>query len=167
MTARREPERPASTTTNDNGDDEEDDDDTVPSAAALGYGSENDEDRGRPSETTSNQRKTGAQPPSSADLGYGVVVDEPPSIPIRSTLRQQRFRWDHSNHHNTNTSCDPPRAKRPCRRNSFVIPETSRAPGQRGGGFSWKAMEFIYGIPPPPTLAASSTALNLPTLPEE
>jgi len=44
-----------------------------------------------------------------------------------------------------------PPTKRPCRyqrRNSFVIPETSRAQGRKASNFSRKAMEFIYGVPP-------------------
>jgi hypothetical protein len=44
---------------------------------------------------------------------------------------------------------EPPPAKRrrQQRRNSFVIPETSRSTGQTSG-FSWGAMDFLYGRPP-------------------
>ena len=117
------------------------------SAASLGYG----EDTGT---TAMNREASRAVTP--ADLGYDETAP-PTSMRRRLQLNHQPY---------------APPAKRQCRyqrRNSFVIPETSRAKGQ-GPGFSWKAMEFIYGVPPPPPAVVDGTAgsseSGLPTLPE-
>lgn len=47
--------------------------------------------------------------------------------------------------HPTDAYAPPAKRRRYQRRNSFYIPETSRSPGQTSG-FSWKAMDFIYGM---------------------
>jgi hypothetical protein len=60
----------------------------------------------------------GATQEEAAALGYGDTEEPPPS-----------------------------KRRRHQRRNSFVIPETSRSTGQTSG-FSWRAMDFLYGLPP-------------------
>ncbi|CAB9499826.1 expressed unknown protein [Seminavis robusta] len=51
----------------------------------------------------------------------------------------------------------PTKRRRYQRRNSFVVAETSRSSGQQSG-FSWRAMDFLYGRSQPVAVAQPSAA---------